>query len=213
MVLTASAHASNGTNTSKENTKKANTPATITPDNVIATMKTNLGDIQLELFTSLAPDTVKNFIEYAESGFYNGTIFHRVIDGFMIQGGGFDQNMQRKVTRSPIINEANNGLKNTLGTIAMARTSDPHSATAQFFINVKDNPNLDFSKQSIRGWGYAVFGQVTQGMEVINRIRKTQTVNYQRYQNVPKTPITIQSVTITKKKTPQTTKNNTKQAK
>ncbi|MBO6753461.1 MAG: peptidylprolyl isomerase, partial [Spongiibacter sp.] len=129
--------------------------------------KTNFGDIKIELDFDKAPKTAENFKQYVEEGFYDGTIFHRVIDGFMIQGGGFEPGMKQKATREPIENEADNGLKNDLGTLAMARTMDPHSASAQFFINVKDNDFLNHSGKTMQGWGYAVFGKVTDGMDVI----------------------------------------------
>ncbi|MAR11473.1 MAG: peptidylprolyl isomerase [Blastopirellula sp.] len=143
---------------------------------VTVEMKTNLGTIEIELNTAKAPKTVKNFLQYAKSKHYDGTIFHRVIDGFMIQGGGFakkPEGIEEKATAAPVENEAKNGLKNQRGTIAMARTSAPHSATSQFFINVKDNANLDFP--SFDGWGYAVFGRVTKGMDVVDKIKATKT--------------------------------------
>ena len=138
-------------------------------------LDTSLGPIILELADDKAPKTVDNFLAYARDGFYNGTIFHRVIDGFMIQGGGFTADFQQKPTRAPVPNEADNGLKNLRGTIAMARTSDPQSATAQFFINVKDNPALDYRSSTPQGWGYAVFGKVIDGMEAVDKIRQTPT--------------------------------------
>ena len=136
----------------------------------IVEMKTNLGVMTLELQADKAPQTVANFVKYVEDGFYKGTIFHRVIPGFMIQGGGFTQDFKQKPTRDPVRNEADNGLMNKAGTIAMARTNDPHSATAQFFINVVDNPFLDFRAPNSRGWGYCVFGKVIKGMEVAQAI-------------------------------------------
>ena len=139
-------------------------------------METNRGDIILELNAEKAPLSVANFVNYAKSGYYDGTVFHRVISNFMIQGGGFDEDLVRKTTNEPIQNEASNGLKNKRGTIAMARLPDPHSATAQFFINVKDNPALDYTgDQNGRTWGYAVFGKVIEGMDVVDEIRYTQT--------------------------------------
>ena len=138
-------------------------------------VETNLGNFELVLNPDKAPKTVANFLGYVNSGFYDGTTFHRVIDGFMIQGGGFTTELNRKPTNPPIINEADNGLKNLRGTIAMARTMDPHSATAQFFINVKDNDFLDYTSKSPRGWGYAVFGQVVKGMDTVDKIRKVKT--------------------------------------
>lgn len=136
---------------------------------------TNFGSITLSLDAERAPKTVANFLSYVDSGHYQGTIFHRVIDGFMAQGGGYDQTYDRKPTSAPVQNEADNGLKNLRGTVAMARTSDPHSATAQFFINVKDNASLDHKGKSDAGWGYTVFGQVTAGMDVVDRIKAVKT--------------------------------------
>ncbi len=159
-------------------------------------MDTNQGTIILELDADKAPTTVKNFVTYANEGFYDGTIFHRVISNFMIQGGGFTEDMSQKTTHDPIKNEANNGLKNSNGTIAMARTGDPHSATAQFFINVKDNDFLNFSSETPQGWGYAVFGKVTEGMDVVNKIKDTSTSTNGPYQDVPIEAIIIEKVTI-----------------
>lgn len=161
-------------------------------------MTTSLGKITLELNAEKAPKSVANFMQYAKDGFYNGTIFHRVIPGFMIQGGGFDAKMSQKSTRAPIENEAKNGLKNQRGTIAMARTSNPHSATAQFFINHVDNNNLDHP--SFDGWGYAVFGKVTAGMDVVDKIAQVPTGNSGMHQNVPQTPVVIESVKIISEK-------------
>ena len=159
-------------------------------------MKTLFGDITLELDGEKAPATVTNFIEYAQSGYYDGTIFHRVINNFMIQGGGFDTEMQQKPTNAPIQNEANNGLKNNRGSVAMARTMDPHSATAQFFINVSDNDFLNFSGENMQGWGYAVFGKVVEGEDVLDKIRVVPTGSQAGHQDVPTDPIVIESVTI-----------------
>ena len=154
-------------------------------------LETTMGNIVLELDHERAPTTVDNFLTYVNDGFYDGTIFHRVIDGFMIQGGGYTADFPRKETRPSIKNEADNGLKNTRGSIAMARTSDPHSASAQFFINVADNAMLDHKAPDGRGWGYAVFGQVTEGMDVVDKIR-TQTTGVQAgFRDVPKKTITI----------------------
>ena len=158
--------------------------------------ETSKGNIVLELDAENAPNTVANFLSYVESGFYNGTIFHRVIPGFMVQGGGFDVDMQQKQTNDPIQNEANNGLKNAKGSISMARTSDPHSATAQFFINVVDNTNLDFTSETPHGWGYAVFGNVTQGMDVVMSIVEVATGNKGMHQNVPLEPIVIEKASV-----------------
>jgi len=166
-------------------------------DNTKALIHTSMGDIQLELFADKAPASVENFINYANSGFYDGTIFHRVISHFMIQGGGFTPEMEKKNTREPIVNEASNGLSNIRGTIAMARTPHPHSATAQFFINTQDNLNLDHvSEDSSRNWGYAVFGRVTEGMDVVDEIRSVETGKAGSLSDVPTTPVVIESVEI-----------------
>jgi cyclophilin family peptidyl-prolyl cis-trans isomerase len=159
-------------------------------------LKTNMGNIVLELNPQKAPKTVENFLSYVKSGHYSGTIFHRVIDGFMIQGGGFDQNMRQKPTNAPIENEAKNGLKNEPCTIAMARTSDPQSATAQFFINVNNNDFLNYPGQD--GWGYCVFGKVIQGMDVVDKIKQVSTTNIGMNQNVPVKPVVIESASIVK---------------
>jgi peptidyl-prolyl cis-trans isomerase B (cyclophilin B) len=159
-------------------------------------MKTILGDMTLELDGDKAPATVANFVEYAQSGHYDGTIFHRVINNFMVQGGGFDTDMGQKSANDPIQNEANNGLKNDRGTIAMARTMDPHSATAQFFINVSDNDFLNFSGENMQGWGYAVFGRVVEGEDVLDKIRVVPTGSQAGHQDVPSDPIVIESVTV-----------------
>lgn len=159
-------------------------------------LRTTYGDITLELDHDNAPKTVENFLTYARDGFYDGTVFHRVIDNFMIQGGGFDADMNQKATRDPIENEADNGLKNDFGTIAMARTMDPHSATAQFFINVKDNDFLNHSGKNMQSWGYAVFGKVTAGQEVLDKIRAVATTSRNGHQDVPQDNIVIESVTI-----------------
>ncbi|HEX6632412.1 MAG TPA: peptidylprolyl isomerase [Usitatibacter sp.] len=153
---------------------------------------TNLGTIRLELYPAKAPKTVENFLQYVKDGHYNGTIFHRVIDGFMIQGGGFDKDMRQKPTQAPIKNEAANGLKNDKYTIAMARTSDPNSASAQFFINVKDNDFLNYTAPTTQGWGYAVFGKVTEGQDVVDKIAKVATGNRGMHQNVPSQPVVIE---------------------
>ena len=160
-------------------------------------IKTSLGDINLELNNEKAPITVENFISIAESGYYQGTIFHRVINGFMIQGGGLTADMSNKSSgTSPIQNEANNGLSNDRGTIAMARTMDPHSATSQFFINHKDNGFLNHTGETSQGWGYAVFGVVTDGMDVVDQIAEVATGSSGAYQDVPQEVITIESVVI-----------------
>ena len=159
-------------------------------------LHTNFGVIALELNAEKAPETVKNFLTYAEAGHYDNTIFHRVIDGFMIQGGGFGPGMKEKKTRSPIKNEADNGLKNERYTIAMARTSDPHSASAQFFINVADNAFLDFKMPSGNGWGYCVFGKVIEGSEVVDKINGVKTGNAGFHQDVPKEDVIIERAEI-----------------
>ncbi|HTY99887.1 MAG TPA: peptidylprolyl isomerase [Rhodocyclaceae bacterium] len=157
-------------------------------------MQTSQGTIVLELYPDKAPKTVETFLQYVRDGFYKGTIFHRVIDGFMIQGGGFESGMKQKPTRAPIQNEANNGLKNATGTIAMARTNDPHSATAQFFINLVDNGPLDYPSRD--GWGYCVFGKVVKGLDTVQKIGKVPTTNSGFFQNVPATPVVIESARI-----------------
>ena len=159
-------------------------------------MTTTVGPMTLELDADNAPKTVENFLSYVSSGFYDGTIFHRVINNFMVQGGGFTADMEQKETQAPIENEANNGLKNAQGTIAMARTQDPHSATAQFFINVQDNDFLNHTGENMQGWGYAVFGKVTEGEDVLDKIRCVQTGSQAGHQDVPVEPIIIESVTI-----------------
>lgn len=161
-------------------------------------LDTSMGRIVVELDAAKAPKSAANFLQYARDGFYDGTVFHRVIPGFMIQGGGFDAKMKQKDTRAPIENEAANGLRNRRGTLAMARTADPHSATAQFFINHADNTFLDYPSRD--GWGYAVFGKVIEGMDVVDRIAAVPTGNAGFHQNVPQTPVVIRSVTIISEK-------------
>jgi peptidyl-prolyl cis-trans isomerase A (cyclophilin A)/peptidyl-prolyl cis-trans isomerase B (cyclophilin B) len=165
-------------------------------DNPKVSLKTNMGEIVLELYPEKAPKSVENFLQYVKSGHYNGTVFHRVISDFMIQGGGFDKDMQQKPTRPPIENEAKNGLKNEPYSVAMARTSAPHSASAQFFINVKNNSFLDYPGQD--GWGYAVFGKVTKGTDVVDKIKAVQTTNSGMHQNVPAKPVVIESASVVK---------------
>ena len=166
-------------------------------DNPSVELKTSLGDMTIELYPEKAPESVKNFLDYANSGFYDGTVFHRVIDGFMIQGGGFDTDLNQKPTRAPIRNEAGNGLKNDTYTLAMARTGDPHSATAQFFINVADNGFLNHRAPNPRGYGYAVFGKVVKGQEVAAKIAKVKTGAAGRFESdVPLTPVIIQKATV-----------------
>ncbi len=155
-------------------------------------MKTSKGDMEITLDADKAPKTVENFLRYVDEGFYDGTIFHRVISGFMIQGGGYTADMKKKPTHEPVVNEAKNGLKNKRGTIAMARTSDPHSATSQFFINHKDNPNLDYP--SFDGWGYAVFGRVTRGLDVLDAIAGVPTTVKNGMRDVPAETVLIESV-------------------
>jgi peptidyl-prolyl cis-trans isomerase B (cyclophilin B) len=167
-------------------------------------MNTSLGDMVIELNAVKAPNSVANFLSYVDAGFYTDTLYHRVISNFMIQGGGFDLQQNKKATQAPIKNEANNGLKNKRGTIAMARTGDPHSATSQFFINVVDNASLDFRSEDPRGWGYAVFGKVTEGLDTMDKIRYTRTVRSGRFQNLPAQAVVINSVTrITTETKPQ----------
>ena len=162
----------------------------------MVSLHTNFGVIKLQLFADKAPVTVENFLSYVKDGFFDGTIFHRVIDGFMIQGGGFTPDMDQKETKAPIKNEANNKVSNKKGTIAMARTSDPHSATCQFFINVADNNFLDFSSESSQGWGYCVFGAVVDGMDVVNQIKLAKTGRAAGHSDVPKEEIIIERVTV-----------------
>lgn len=159
-------------------------------------LHTNHGDITIELDFEKAPKSAANFKQYAEDGHYDGTIFHRVIDNFMIQGGGFEPGMKQKQTRPPIENEADNGLSNDLGTLAMARTMEPHSASAQFFINVNDNDFLNHTGKNPQGWGYAVFGKVTDGMDTVNKIRDCSTGNKDGHQDVPVEDVIIESVTV-----------------
>jgi peptidyl-prolyl cis-trans isomerase B (cyclophilin B) len=162
-------------------------------------LETSMGEIVLELNSDKAPDTAANFLQYVKDGFYNGTIFHRVINGFMIQGGGFDANMKQKSTRAPVKNEADNGLTNDTYTIAMARTQDPHSASSQFFINVADNKMLNHRDKSPQGWGYAVFGKVVKGQEVVDKIKAVATANRGMHQNVPVEPVSIIKATVVEK--------------
>ena len=164
-------------------------------DNPQVLLETSAGSITLELDRDKAPITVENFLQYVEAGFYDDTVFHRVIDNFMIQGGGMTADLQQKKTRNQIQNEADNGLKNVVGSIAMARTSDVHSATAQFFINVNNNDFLDHQDKSARGYGYAVFGQVVAGMDVVDAIRKVKTGPKGMHQDVPIEPVTITRAT------------------
>ncbi|MCB8890702.1 peptidylprolyl isomerase [Vreelandella malpeensis] len=155
-------------------------------------LQTTLGDITIALDHEKAPKTAANFEQYVRDGFYDGTLFHRVIDGFMVQGGGFDQSFEQKPTREPVENEADNGLQNTIGTVAMARTQDPHSATAQFFINVGNNAFLNHSGKNLQGWGYAVFGEVTDGMDVVNAIKGVATTRRGMHADVPAEDVIIE---------------------
>ncbi len=160
------------------------------------TLHTNYGDIAIELDFDSAPKTAANFLQYCREDFYKNTIFHRVIDGFMIQGGGMDAEMKERPTRKPIQNEADNGLSNDTGTVAMARTMDPHSASAQFFINLADNHFLNHRGKNPQGWGYAVFGKVVDGMDTVNKIRQVPTGNKGHHQDVPRQSVVIDSISI-----------------
>jgi len=164
--------------------------------NPVVLMKTSLGEITIELDEAKAPESTKNFLSYVKDKAYDGTVFHRVIPSFMIQGGGFDKDMNQKATKPPIKNEAGNGLRNLKGTIAMARTGDPNSATSQFFISTKDNAFLDHRDESPQGYGYAVFGKVVKGMDVVDKIAAVPTTTKMPHQNVPVTPVVIESVTV-----------------
>lgn len=167
-----------------------------TPGPSAVLMRTSLGDLTIELYPNEAPRTVANFLQYTEDGFYDGTIFHRVVRGFVIQGGGFTADMMEKDTREPIENEARNGLMNLRGTLSMARTMDPHSATSQFFVNTKDNAMLDHTSPTRPGWGYAVFGRVISGMETVDEIEASRVVSRAGHNDVPETPIVIESATV-----------------
>ncbi|EGR3108531.1 peptidylprolyl isomerase [Vibrio parahaemolyticus] len=160
------------------------------------TLHTNFGDIKIQLNEEKAPETSTNFLQYCRDGFYDNTLFHRVIDGFMIQGGGMESGLREKSTRAPIKNEANNGLSNKVGTLAMARTMEPHSASSQFFINVNNNTFLDFRSESLDGWGYCVFGEVVEGMDVVNKIKGVSTGSYGMHQDVPLEDVVITGTTI-----------------
>ncbi|HEU4753806.1 MAG TPA: peptidylprolyl isomerase [Armatimonadota bacterium] len=200
MQAPASNVVANAPNAPEANVPAANAPEAGVPaaagKTVPVTIETSMGTIELELYPDKAPITVANFVQYAKKGFYNGTIFHRVIPGFMIQGGGFTRDMKEKETGAPIKNEAGNGLTNDRGTIAMARTGDPDSATAQFFINVADHASLNHRDDSPEGIGYAVFGKVTKGMDVVDKIVAVPTTTVGRYEDVPKTPVVIKSVKV-----------------
>ena len=177
--------------------QEGGTPVAANPaGNPVVLMTTSQGDIKIELDKEKAPVTVANFLVYVNEKFYDGTIFHRVIPAFMIQGGGFDKDMQQKKAKAPIKNEAGNGLKNLNGTLAMARTSDPNSATAQFFINTKDNAFLDHRNETPQGYGYAVFGKVIEGQDVVKKIEQVQTTTKAPHENVPVTAVVIESVRV-----------------
>ncbi|HIQ07380.1 MAG TPA: peptidyl-prolyl cis-trans isomerase [Thiotrichaceae bacterium] len=186
----------------KDSAKEQSSREEIADKNLHVKIETTQGDIIIELDAKNAPVSTKNFISYVESGYYDGTIFHRVIPNFMIQGGGFDINLMQKETKESIQNEADNGLKNTRGTISMARTNEPHSASAQFFINIKDNPFLDHRSKDMRGWGYAVFGKVVSGMDVVDRIEAVQTavkvMGGAPHENVPVDLVIMNKVTLVK---------------
>jgi len=184
------------THTGEETTMNTETKASDNTTANVVTLKTSLGNIEIELDAQKAPATVTNFLNYVEQGHYSGTVFHRVIPGFMIQGGGFEPGMQQKQTNAPVLNEANNGLLNDEFTIAMARTGDPHSATAQFFINVNDNASLNFSSETPQGWGYTVFGKVTKGQEVVKQIEAVATGQAGSFGDVPNEDVVIESVVV-----------------
>ena len=171
-------------------------PTTQNGDTNMIKLTTNHGDILIELDTEKAPETSANFEQYVRDGHYDGTLFHRVINGFMVQGGGMDTDFREKATRAPVKNEADNGLKNVTGSIAMARTNDPHSATAQFFINVKDNGFLDHRAPNPQGWGYCVFGKVTEGMDVVESIKAVKTGNRGMHQDVPAENVVIEKAEV-----------------
>jgi cyclophilin family peptidyl-prolyl cis-trans isomerase len=186
LLVIVAACSKSGTDAGGQAPASAATPAVV--------LKTSVGEIEIELYPDKAPESVKNFLAYIDEGFYDGTIFHRVIKDFMIQGGGYDGGRQKKPTRSPIKNEANNGLKNEVGTVAMARTSVPDSATSQFFINVENNGFLDYREATPEGWGYVVFGRVTRGMDVVEKIENAETEDGGgAFRNIPKSPVVIES--------------------
>lgn len=174
----------------------AGTPAQAERRNPMVKLTTSMGDITIELFADKAPESVANFLAYAKDGFYGGTVFHRVIPGFMIQGGGMNKDLHPKATKDAVRNEADNGLKNEKYTLAMARTTDPHSATAQFFINVADNEFLNFAAKTPQGWGYAVFGKVVKGQDVVDKIAAVPTGRKSFYEDVPQTPVLIEKAEV-----------------
>ena len=171
-----------------------------TKETVSVTMETTLGNIVIELYPDKAPKTVANFLKYVEEGYYNDLIFHRAINGFMVQGGGFDKDLKQKKTYAPVVIESNNGVSNLKGTIAMARTNDPHSATSQFFINHQDNLFLDYKAKTAAGYGYTVFGKVVKGMDVVDKIALLKTRSRRGFNDIPDAPAVIKSVNIIKKK-------------
>ncbi len=179
---------------------------------MIFDMQTTMGNITLELDAEKAPETVKNFAQYVENGFYNGTIFHRVIPNFMVQGGGFDTDMNQKETLPVIKNEASNGLKNDIYTLAMARTNEPHSASSQFFINVKDNDFLNFKDESVQGWGYCVFGKVTAGTDIVDKMAAVQTGNNGVHGDVPVENIMLESIVLHTDETAESTEESKEKA-
>ncbi len=181
---------------SAQTTPLQSTQGTSMSTNPHVKLHTNKGDMLIELDAEKAPKTVENFLSYVQEGFYNGTVFHRVINNFMIQGGGFEPGMKQKQTHAPVENEANNGLKNDRYTLAMARTSDPHSATAQFFINVADNEFLNFTAPTSNGWGYAVFGRVIEGTDIVDEIKKVKTGSKGFHQDVPVEDVILESATL-----------------
>lgn len=186
----------NHTAEEKSANEHENKPITTETSNTMITLKTSAGDIEIELDNEKAPESAKNFIAYAKEGHYDGTIFHRVIPGFMIQGGGFEPGMRQKPVKASIVNEADNGLKNDKYTVAMARTNEPHSATSQFFINAKDNDFLNYTASNPSGWGYAVFGKVTSGEDVVDSIEKVKTGQSGPFGDVPLEDVVIESVVV-----------------
>ena len=195
-ILGCASNSSIASQTQPNSTSNTNNQETIMSNMPVVELETSMGNITIELNQEKAPKTVENFLTYVKSGQYEGTIFHRIIDGFMIQGGGMDAEMNEKKTNAPVENEADNGLKNDQGTVAMARTQDPHSATSQFFINVKDNEFLNHTGKNAQGWGYTVFGKVTSGMDVIEKMRGVPTGRFGMHADVPKEPVVINSATI-----------------
>lgn len=186
----------NGPVFAKHHSESNTTNPTTTNNNTMVTLKTNFGDIEIELNADKAPKTVENFLQYVNDGHYDGVIFHRVISNFMVQGGGFDADMKEKKSRGPIPNEASNGLTNEKYTLAMARTNEPHSASAQFFINTKANDFLNFTSETQNGWGYAVFGKVVGGTDIVDKIEAVKTGQVGPYGDVPMEPVIIESATI-----------------